>query len=866
MRKLILTFVLGTLCLCAFSQEAFYIYRNDGDFNGFFYDEVVEMRQSKIGVDSVEYDRWVTQEVVLADTIYRIPLAAIDSIGFQQPEIKLNPRVRFMERDGLCPYFMYVNENALIFDANMPASLRPKVGDVIIGLKTDSIAETMYDRFADLDYGSFSCVVEEVGMSAIDGEFYAIGHPVDKISDLFEQYITVEEIGIDDQNQIHRRVAGCTPDGIPYKMPTASGHAEKTILDINSTISQEFYPGGDDAKIDFSASVNMKYKMRVAYKITLFHLYMKISNELSLAVEPSIGISVSRSFENDPFYLIGLPEIVFPAACPILAIDPFPEVFVRGSGTLEARLKFPKVSVGAGTDIILDSKAVFPATMSLHLLHDDDKKASDDLFDLSGDITFSGFMQAGLKFSAAIETASWFKKVLKAQLGFFLYAGPKVSGEMVLSSGTPAEMAYSMLSNAKAQVSLLSLDLEGKATIDVAWQETMEKTFFTIGDEFMTTQVRLAPSFNELDVDAEDEDSIKITLETEQCYPLLANSLKFGIDKKEVYDDPNFASLEPAMTFGNWSMLKATEESYSISLANTLFKGYQRYVAYPIVDCGVFGTHKVKVSSGKFDVPVTGHLSNDAIHFTASGKNNPHITINTNIENKFEKEVVIFNPNKFNAAADFIDSVWTEAAGEGIFNMYFRGKPTDALFAPRAVDKYDSDAAYVQLKNGPKLPFSISQDNSPLRNFRMTVSDGNVDNLNINNANVSRIGQDSIVITGSGSKSETKYSYNGFDTDEYTVRYTASVNITIVNSANGPVASGSITSTEKRDEEPGITTTKITHIGSFSNITLRSDHEIYGHYSSVYYHFSGSNESGTITDDGNGKLVFSVGMSWDYVE
>ena len=29
------------------AQEAFYIYRNDNDFNGFFYDEVKEMRQSK---------------------------------------------------------------------------------------------------------------------------------------------------------------------------------------------------------------------------------------------------------------------------------------------------------------------------------------------------------------------------------------------------------------------------------------------------------------------------------------------------------------------------------------------------------------------------------------------------------------------------------------------------------------------------------------------------------------------------------------------------------------------------------------------------------------------------------------------------
>ena len=49
MRRSILTLVLCTLCLCPlFSQEAFYIYRNDGDFNGFFYDEVVEMRLHRL--------------------------------------------------------------------------------------------------------------------------------------------------------------------------------------------------------------------------------------------------------------------------------------------------------------------------------------------------------------------------------------------------------------------------------------------------------------------------------------------------------------------------------------------------------------------------------------------------------------------------------------------------------------------------------------------------------------------------------------------------------------------------------------------------------------------------------------------------
>ena len=93
---------IGLLLIGSFAQaqEAFYIYRNDGDFNGFFYDEVVEMRYSKIGVDSVENDMFVTYEVELADTMYRIPLAAIDSIGFQQPEIKFNPRVKFIGKCG----------------------------------------------------------------------------------------------------------------------------------------------------------------------------------------------------------------------------------------------------------------------------------------------------------------------------------------------------------------------------------------------------------------------------------------------------------------------------------------------------------------------------------------------------------------------------------------------------------------------------------------------------------------------------------------------------------------------------------------------------------------------------------------------
>ena len=54
-------------------NAAFYIYRNDGDFNGFFLDQVKEIRYSKFDKDMVEQDDYVMQEVETADSIYPFP-------------------------------------------------------------------------------------------------------------------------------------------------------------------------------------------------------------------------------------------------------------------------------------------------------------------------------------------------------------------------------------------------------------------------------------------------------------------------------------------------------------------------------------------------------------------------------------------------------------------------------------------------------------------------------------------------------------------------------------------------------------------------------------------------------------------------
>lgn len=62
--------------------EAFYIYRNDGEFNAFFRDEVDSIAYSDYDIDSIRHTNFVVQDVFTEDSIYRIPLAAIDSVGF----------------------------------------------------------------------------------------------------------------------------------------------------------------------------------------------------------------------------------------------------------------------------------------------------------------------------------------------------------------------------------------------------------------------------------------------------------------------------------------------------------------------------------------------------------------------------------------------------------------------------------------------------------------------------------------------------------------------------------------------------------------------------------------------------------------
>ncbi len=717
MRKIILAFVLCTWSLSPlFSQEAFYIYRNDGDFNGFFFDEVKEMRYSKFALDNTECEQYVTYEVELADTTYRIPLAAIDSIGFQQPEIRFNPKVKFMQKDGYCPYFDQITGQMTttlqVYFRDLPENMIPQVGDIFIGLPTDPIAKEQYKY--GMAEGSFSCKVENVRSydnEDANGPFKAYvikGSPVEKLGDVYDQYITVEEIGVDKQGKVHRRIAGCTPDGFPRNAPAASGEGEISLIDFTNTFTRTWNPN-ETTNVDLAAEINLKVKLRAAYNITWSRFMTTISQDFITKVKPSFGLSYSRDFEFDSGELLPIDEIVFPAACPVFAIHPMPSLFFRGEGKAEAKLNMPAVQMGLGMHYIIDTDALFPISCGLHLAEDKEgAEISEEMLDLSGELTLNGFVQAGIKFSGDISTATWMKRIIKSSIGTYLYVGPKVGGQITLGQADAEGIGslYNNMVSSFFHVALPSLDLEAKATVSVFSKEEKEKKFFDKNWSFFADTVRLAPAFNTPVIEL-DEENMHVTIPSKKYavlgYQRVAARVRNNVDLSNPYTAYETSDI----------VYDRKKEAFEYTIPLSEFRS-TLYEVYPIVKTWFPDPLQANIKEEVF-IPPTLKVSNDSLVFGAL----------TNLQQSFDITTNAVDTNRFwvNSKTGWTTRKEVVNPTAGQYRIILTLSRNQGLF-DRHISKESGECkvgAYCQIARGEllktEIPLGIYQKANDLPGF-----------------------------------------------------------------------------------------------------------------------------------------------------
>ena len=191
--KRVFGFLLTVLCISLWGtsninaqEKAIYIYRNDGTFNGFLNSEIDSLVYSAIDLDSIEHTNFVVQEVWTADSTYRIPLAAIDSISFNAPQPIIKSNVKFITEEYL-PYIENVDGLTISFKIETPTNMLPNIGTVLVS--------NYYDE--PFEYGFAGRVIN----STVKGSTIDFTCEDVVLTDIYERLISVGNcVSADSQN------------------------------------------------------------------------------------------------------------------------------------------------------------------------------------------------------------------------------------------------------------------------------------------------------------------------------------------------------------------------------------------------------------------------------------------------------------------------------------------------------------------------------------------------------------------------------------------------------------------------------------------------------------------------------------------
>jgi len=488
--------------------EAFYIYQNDGHFDGFFYDEVKQMRYSRLDTLDREHDHYVSQEIVTEDSVYRIMLTAIDSVSFYQPEIKYAQGMRFMRDEGMLDYLINTvkdNEDKIIvtFRADMPADIRPKVGDVLSCPSIESWEE-----------GAFVAKVDNVTQA---GNILLLQCSyVEDLGDVFEQFITVEQVRNQNSpsgSRTIRRMAGLR------KQVDDQGNAnDLTLFNFSRTFEAKLTLY-DKLKLQFLLNGGFGMNVSAAYKITLSEFYIKTQIKSQMSIGYSLGLDGELYDKADLTAIPGIGEFVakfakvpFPANFPILFVDMVPMPFARAEAHLNVSTSL--AAQAKATHFMLEIKNKYPyVDMGLNFIAPFlpyEKPTTEGSFSINAQI--NGSFQTGLKFPITVSTLPWIKKCCFLKTGNTIYAGPKVSGNLNFDLWKAGDGIYEAMKDSKVDLSLISIDneLEGEATIfSKEW-----KTKYTKSWVYGNVSLKLFPEFEKVKYEMTDDnlDHIKCSV------------------------------------------------------------------------------------------------------------------------------------------------------------------------------------------------------------------------------------------------------------------------------------------------------------------------------------------------------------------
>ena len=287
------------------TQDALYIYRNDGGFLGFFYDDIDRFEYSRIDTIGVLHDDFVVQEIYALDTLFRIPLDAIDSIAFVTPETVYKADVAHTFDSDMWKYVIKQDSMTLILASNTPSGLIPKVGDKLANEEMSEIMPVGFiGKVKNVSNGSDGIIVECNEVSLLD---------------VFDRFVSKGRIEMSPTGAVRRRA----PQHYDMDDITGSVSLSNEFTVIPSLVSlgasgTASYTLGNKFDIDAFLQVGLLTGVQFAF------IYR---GEHRLNFDISLGASLNVTYDK-PLYkdLVPLP------VCPIILTSREIGITIGGSG------------------------------------------------------------------------------------------------------------------------------------------------------------------------------------------------------------------------------------------------------------------------------------------------------------------------------------------------------------------------------------------------------------------------------------------------------------------------------------------------------------------------------------------------------
>lgn len=218
-------------------NKAMFVHGKNGGLHAVFFSEVDSIVYSRVDIDSVLWEDYVTQEIWTPDTVLRIPLNDIQDISFQTPETEYKSGVVVLDEKHLA-WIVGCDSLTLFYKSDVPTELLPHVGDKLVTTDMNDVFPTGF--------------IGQVASVDDTGEGIKVECNEIMLSDVFDRYYCVVE-----------GVCEKSPDG-KMRMQKARSNYTQPLPPITYSNTIEFDAGWKASEYcELGVGINAEYSLEI---------------------------------------------------------------------------------------------------------------------------------------------------------------------------------------------------------------------------------------------------------------------------------------------------------------------------------------------------------------------------------------------------------------------------------------------------------------------------------------------------------------------------------------------------------------------------------------------------------------------------